>query len=330
MFSIGFSLSRSIVINRPIHEVMEIVGDFTHWHKWSPWIIQEPDCPIEINGVANTVQHSQSWNGDRIGSGEITLTDKSPNQLSYDLTFFKPWKSRSQTQFQFKEVIDANSAEAAASGVPEENSISEPKTRVTWAMQGSLPFFMFFMKKTMTAMIGSDYARGLSMLKEFIETDDVLSRVDINGIQPQKGFHYVGFRHQCNVEDIKEVMGPVFQQLVDERLPLPDLMLTITHDFDHVTGNCDLTGAFAYHDKPNFDVPTNMVFGEYPEHQALEVEHTGRYSHLANAWATAKGYQHFAKLKSDTTIADYEVYRNTPQSVPEQELLTNIIVPIKC
>lgn len=317
MFSIGFSLSRSIVINRPIEQVMQNVGDFNHWNAWSPWIIQEPDCPVEVSGEANTVGHSQKWQGDRIGTGKITITDIQPNQkIAYDLVFLAPWKSQSKTQFTFESVTSSESGEGSA-------------TKVSWAMQGSLPFFLFFMKKMMTAMIGSDYARGLSMLKEYIETDTVLSKVDINGIKPQKGFHYVGFRHKCHIENIKETMGPVFQQLIDERLPLPDLMLTISHKFDFVTGECELTGAFAYHEKPSFDVPTNMVFGEYPAHNALEINHTGSYSHLSNGWATAKHYQQFAKLKSAKKLADYEVYRNAPKSVAERDLLTTILLPLR-
>lgn len=311
MFSIGFSLSRDIVINRPLAEVMQNVGDFNHWNTWSPWIIQEPDCPVTVEGTPNTVGHTQSWKGDRIGSGQITIAAIEENKrIDYDLVFFEPWKSESKTQFVFE-------------------AISETETKVTWDMQSSLPFFLFFMKKMMVGMIGSDYARGLLMLKEFIETKEVLSKVTINGIKEHKGFHYVGFRHQCDITNIKETMGPVFQQLVDERLPIPDLMITISHKFDFVSGKCELTGAFAYHEKPSFDVPTNMVFGEVPAHKGLEVDHTGSYNHLGNGWATAKNYQQFAKLKSAKDLADYEIYRNAPQAVPEKELLTSIVLPIK-
>ena len=38
-------------------------------------------------------------------------------------------------------------------------------------MEGTLPIFLFFMKKKMSAMVGSDYERGLAMLKELLEAD---------------------------------------------------------------------------------------------------------------------------------------------------------------
>lgn len=45
-------------------------------------------------------------------------------------------------------------------------------------MDGKLPYFMFFMVKMMKNWIGMDYERGLAMLKEFIETGEVISRVE--------------------------------------------------------------------------------------------------------------------------------------------------------
>mgnify|MGYP005989198387 CR=1 FL=1 len=315
MFSIGFSLTRSITVNRPVSEVMAIVGDFNQWNAWSPWIIQEPSCPVTVTGEPSKENHKQHWDGERIGSGQMILTEVIANkQLSYDLEFFKPWKSKSKTQFTF-EAITTESGEEA--------------TKVNWLMQGSLPFFLFFMKKMMVAFISFDYDRGLNMLQEYIESGSVQSSVEVQGIKKQKGFHYVGFRHKCNIEDIKQVMGPCFQQLIDEKVPLPDMMVTISHKFDFVTGECELTGAFAYFNKPSFDVPTNMVFGEIPEHDGLQVDHTGSYNYLSNGWATAKGYQQYAKLKSLKGVADYEVYRNSPKSVAEEELLTSIILPVK-
>ncbi len=315
MFSIGFSLERSIVINKPIEEVHQFIGDFNQWRTWSPWLIQEATCPVEIVGEPGTVGHQQTWKGERIGSGTMILAESTEStSINFDLEFFAPWKSKSKTQFIFE---------------ASENSHGHATTKVTWAMQSTLPFFLFFMKKMMIAFIGSDYDRGLKMIKDQLETGQVLSKVDIQGIKKHKGFHYVGFRHRCNIRDIKKIMGPCFQNLIDEKLPMPDLMITISHKFDMSTGDCELTGAFAYHQKPQFDVPTNMVFGEFPDHEALQVDHVGSYNHLSNGWATAKGYQHFAKIKSAKNIADYEVYRNSPVSVEEKDLLTSIMLPIK-
>ena len=81
-----------------------------------------------------------------IGSGGMTVTGEIENQrIDCDLQFLKPWKSQADVAFILEEKDGA--------------------THLTWNMESSLPFFLFMMKDMMTAMIGSDYERGLSMMK---------------------------------------------------------------------------------------------------------------------------------------------------------------------
>ena len=64
-----------------------------------------------------------------------------------DLTFLKPCKSQAKVAFYLKE-------EGAS-------------TQVRWTMDSVLPFFLFWMKKSMEAYISQDYGRGLRLLKDF-------------------------------------------------------------------------------------------------------------------------------------------------------------------
>jgi len=164
MFSVAFNLERSIVINKPVSEVFEVLANFKTWPTWSPWLTQEPACPVTVNNEVASIGHEQSWEGKNIGSGKMHITHIEPNQrIDYDLYFLKPWKSQSQTSFIF-EVING-------------------QTKVTWTMQSTLPIFMFWMKKMMTALVGSDYVRGLTMLQDLCETGSVPSKMDTATIQ---------------------------------------------------------------------------------------------------------------------------------------------------
>jgi len=58
-------------------------------------------------------------------------------------------------------------------------SHSKAETRVTWSMQSSLPFFLFFMRKSFENFVGMDYDRGLRMLKEQLESGKISSRIDL-------------------------------------------------------------------------------------------------------------------------------------------------------
>ena len=121
-----------------------MISDFNTWPSWSPWLSQEPDCPVENSGKPGESGHKQSWNRKKIGAGYIELAEVVPGRtLEYTLYFIKPWKSHSTAAFAFDQ---------------EGNG-----TRVRWSMEGTLPIFLFFMKKKMSAMVGSDYERGLAM-----------------------------------------------------------------------------------------------------------------------------------------------------------------------
>lgn len=153
MLSIPLTVERSILIDKPASSVFGMVSDFNSWASWSPWLSQEPECPVTIEGNPGTPGHKQFWDGKKIGSGRMELVKVTPDQLlAYDLYFIKPWKSQAKASFTFEPVGNA--------------------TKVTWSLDSSLPIFLFFMKKKMTAMIGSDYERGLGMLKEQLEASD--------------------------------------------------------------------------------------------------------------------------------------------------------------
>ena len=315
MFSISFQLNRSIVVNKPVEQVFSTLADFTSWPAWSPWIIQEPDCPVSSLGEPESIGHQQEWNGKRIGSGRIVLSEIVSNQkLGYDLYFLAPWKSQCTTQFEFTAITDKDGNET---------------TEVTWLMQGTLPFFLFFMKKMMVAMVGSDYERGLKMFKEYAETGQVNSSVEINDTQLKTRFYYVGYPVNCNLSEISNVIRPTFEKLESSDIPKPDMYLTVINKFDFISKDANMVAAVAYKSKPDFNFDQEMVEGEMPPHKTQSVTHTGSYYHLANGWATVMNYLRFAKQKQNKKVKEYEVYLNMPSDTEESELKTEIFIPIK-
>ncbi|WP_051479551.1 SRPBCC family protein [Catenovulum agarivorans] len=317
MFSIPFTAEKSITINQPVNQVFNYIADFANWDCWSPWLIQEPDCPITRTAEPATVGHAQAWNGKQIGKGEIKISalqqDKS---IDYDLTFYAPWKSQSKTQFKLTESTTETGEQAC---------------HVVWSMQGSLPIFMFFWKKLMSALVGSDYERGLKMLKEQLETGTVNSKVTVDGVKQNKAFYSYGYRVAGSTETVSADVGPVFQKLCSAGFPEPDLVITQVEKFDFVSKQSQLIVAMAYHTKPTFEFPADVVESFVPEHKALAVTHIGSYANLANGWATLMGYlqNRENKLKANKKIPEYEVYLNSPEQVSESELKTVIYAPVK-
>ena len=311
MFSISFGVEKTIAIDRGTEDVFEVVSDFTTWPKWSPWLCQEPSCPVTIEGTKGLEGHSQAWDGDFIGSGKMHITKVSPGKgLEYELTFLKPWKSKSGVGFSFTPTGEG--------------------TEVRWWMRGGMPFFMFPMKAMMSALIGGDYSRGLSMLKEYLETGTVPSETVIKGLINRGALYYLGKRRSCGISDIGPTMEEDFAKLEElteaSGIANTNGAFSIYHRYDIAKGQCEYTSGFLY-DSPQ-EKPEGCVSGELPAHRALRVVHRGPYRHLGNAWSAAMGCARLL-YKANKKLRMYEVYLNNPKEVPEEDVRVEIYIPLR-
>ena len=312
MFSIPFEVSRSTTIARPPGEVFDVLRDFSKWRAWSPWLCQEPECRVDVEGEPGKVGHKQAWAGDFIGQGDMTIGSVVENErLDCELRFLKPWKTESKVLFRLEPAGDG--------------------TEVTWSMRGTLPLVFFWMKKMMDGFVGGDYERGLKMLEEYLETGAVVTKVDVRGPVDAGGFSYVGKRRTCTLKEIGPAMKEDLESLAGMveggALPKPEKVMSIYHRFDMAKGVCEYTTGFGYATTPAVSDGA-LETGTLPDHRALRVDHEGPYEHLGNAWAAAMGCGR-AKHKIDKKLPPYEVYANDPHEVEAKDIRTEVYVPIR-
>lgn len=143
-----FSLTRSTLVDAPPDRVRALLEDFRAWQSWSPWEGVDPDLQRTYDGPERGVGARYAWSGNsKAGQGAMEILDCTPDRVSVDLRFVKPFKARNLTTFDL---------EQAGGG----------QTRVTWTMTGrrnaamSLMGRLFFDKA-----IGRDFERGLASLK---------------------------------------------------------------------------------------------------------------------------------------------------------------------
>ena len=314
MFSLPFTVDRSIIIDKPVEDVFAAIGNFNTWQAWSPWLCQEPDARVDIDGSPGSIGHEQRWAGERIGSGHMQLTESDPNKkLGYDLNFVKPWKSKSAVVFDFNE--------------------KDEKTEVVWHMSGTVPAFLFFMRSMMAAMVGSDYERGLAMFKEYLETGQVNTRVSIQGKVDRPAFYYLGRHRICALQEVGPAMEADFEFLEklkeSEKLQEPDFHFSFYHKYDFVKKSCEYTSGYGYFTESVQLTGENIRTGHVDPHQGFMVQHEGPYRHLGNAWSTAMGCQRSMKLKLSKNIPKYEIYATLPGQVDEARIETEIYLPLK-
>lgn len=302
-------ITRSTLIAAPIEKIYNTLVDFNHWTAWSPWLIQEPEATVKVSDDAR----SYEWEGDRIGSGNMKVISSSENRsIDYDLTFLKPWKSTAKVRFEMEPQGD--------------------KTKVTWLMDSSLPFFMFWMKNMMEAFVGMDYDRGLAMLKDYIEDGEVHSKLDFKGTSTYPGCTYVGIKTTCAMEKVGDEMKEDFTKIWNFFSDHKDIIaaepFSIYHKWDMVKKQVTYTSGVPVKNIPS-NLPNELITGEIPQTGVYTVGHTGPYAHLGNAWSTLYNMQRSKVFHTNKKISPFETYKNNPGEVSDNELVTEVHFAVK-
>jgi len=301
-------IERSINIDAPSQNVYKVISNFNDWRPWSPWLLMEPEATVTVADDAK----SYEWEGTRVGSGNMKILEEKENQyIDYDLNFIKPWKSHAKTNFTLSQEGDA--------------------TKVTWVMDSSLPFFMFFMKGMMEAFVGADYERGLDMLKAYVEDNEVPSNLEFTGNKTFEGTSWVGVKTTCSIDEVGQKMEADFGKVksLSEDKELTDVQIaSIYHKWDIPKNKVSYT-ACMFLKEPLSDLPEGFISGTIPETSCYVLKHVGRYQHLGNAWSTLYSMHRNKEFKPQKGIHPFEIYVNDPQETPEKELVTDIYFPIK-
>ena len=301
-------VERTIKINAPAEVVYPALNDFHKWQAWSPWLLMEPEANVKVAED----NKSYEWDGDRLGSGNMHLkTERENKYIDFDLNFIKPWKSSNTASFSLRPI--------------------EGGTEVTWTMDSSLPFFLFWMKNMMKAFIGSDYDRGLLMLKAYVEEGEIHSKLEFNGKSKFESCHWIGIQTSCAMETMPTRMqrdfGEVFEYS-DSKDVATNHWFTIYKKWDLVKGKVDYIACRAVTEIPD-DLPERFTSGSIPETMVEKITHVGAYKHLGNAWSTGQAMMRNKEFKPNKNIFPFEVYVSDPKETPEKEIITEINFPMK-
>ncbi|MCA8998142.1 MAG: SRPBCC family protein [Planctomycetaceae bacterium] len=307
-----FHVSRSIDIAASPEQVFDVVADYGTWASWSPWLCCEPEAEVKVTDDPRSVGSMYSWTGDAVGAGELEHEFlERGRRIEDEIRFLKPFKSTSKVAFDFAPRGDG--------------------TRVTWHMNGSLPWFMFWMTSMMETFIGLDYERGLRMLKERIELGSVQGETKVHGVVTDGPYAIAGVRRKCSFDEIGTSMEAAFtvarRSLEEKNLPTNGEAISIYHNIDMKNRTFDYTSGFAVPESVSAP-PAGLVFEKIPKTKAFHVEQLGSYNHIGNGWAAAHQVARYQKLKIAKTPG-FEIYRNDPQETPVLDLKTDIYLPIR-
>ncbi len=308
----AMSTSASIDIRSPLPDIHKALTDFTTWPVWSPWLYTEPDAKVDFVGVAAEPGHGYRWQGRKVGEGSMSLLSSDSSQIHCLLNFIKPFKSNAKVSFELEEQADASN-------------------RVTWRMDSQLPFFLFFMKGTMSAFIRSDFTRGLRLLKDYLENGAVHSATTSDGIVDVEARQFVGLAAETTMADMESSMHASFSQLMpamrEAGIASAGPAMAQYDHFDIKASRCRYVAGFTTRDAE--DIAPPALIREIPACRALKLTHTGRYEHLGNAWSAGMISLRADSEKASRSIKPFEIYLNDPDTTDAAHLITELYLPIR-
>ena len=292
--------------------MFEALADYRTWTTWSPWLIAEPEAKVTVSSNPSSIGSSYTWAGQVTGEGRIEHKKLEPNCLiEDDLNFLKPFKSYAKVVFRLNPFHDG--------------------TKVSWSMDSSLPWFMFWMVGMMKTFIGMDYMRGLAMLKEWIETGSITSKSIVHGIVQVGPVQMAGIASSCAVDQVGQSMEKAFgaAQAEFKRLgiAMDGEMISVYTEFRIREGVFEYISGYMIPASTRIPADSQLKVWSRPSGKAFRVEHAGSYRHLGNGWSVANQIARSKKLKQDRS-GTYEMYRTVPPT-PEVELVTDIYLPLK-
>ena len=148
-----YSLSSSIIINRPQNMVFDYVKHLKNQERYSKWVMADPNVKLTYTGTDGTVGFRAAWESadKNVGVGEQEIMNIKEG-VGYDaeIRFEKP----------FKGVSTANVTTEA---------VSSNQTKVTTTFNSKTPFPMNIMVPMIKKMLTKDMNQNSATLKSVLE-----------------------------------------------------------------------------------------------------------------------------------------------------------------
>lgn len=290
-------ISRTQVIASPIEKVFEVLRDIHSCPDWSPWLIADPDFKLDVQN------DYYSWEGAISGSGRMDLVrDEANESITYDLSFVKPWKSQARIHISL--------------------AVKDDTTEVTWTLEHSLSFFLFWKKKSIQAYLEVDYDRGFLMLKNLIETGSVPSHLEFLGREPSPSFVGVGIKRSGSMNGFEQDIETSYKEVRDY---YPEgQVFSVYYTWDLVRKEVAYFIGVRLDKTPGV-IPDGMELINVPGMEVYALRHRGPYSYLSNGWSAGRMHGRAKIFRQSKRFPPFEIYEDENWEEP----VVKICLPMK-
>jgi hypothetical protein len=148
-----YLVEREITINKPKQEVFDYVKFLKNQNNYSTWNRMDPNIKQTYRGTDGTVGFVAAWESNMVGNGEQEIKKITEGE-------------RIDTELRFTGMFGSVSPAYMST-----EAVSDTQTKVKWAMSGRMAYPLNFMQvfMSMEDMIGTEYQKSLTTLKEILE-----------------------------------------------------------------------------------------------------------------------------------------------------------------
>lgn len=307
-----YEVSVSKVIDADSDKLFDQVLDFHTWPHWSPWLMHEPDCPLEFSEHPSKVEGSYHWDGVHVGAGTMThkVIDR-PIRIEHELSITRPFKTTCQVTFDFQQVKDG--------------------ALVRWSMLGSMPFLFRPMIRRLKETVAQEYALGLDMLTGRMSPSSEHPKIEFIGKQKREATRYIALPWEGKLEDLPAAMEKGFTELGEyigaNNIPVLGQPFTVYHKVKKRATYFVMDIAFPVAEDTTDDKYQVKTLKGGRFHQT---QLKGSYRFLQSAWHCAITNVKMHKIKMDWGRPSVELYENDVREIKDtNELVTSIFLPVK-
>jgi hypothetical protein len=154
----SFRVQRTASIQAPPEKIFAHINDLHRFNAWNPFDKKDPNVKGSYSGAASGAGAAYAFEGNKdVGRGSIQIIESAPaSEVRMRLDMLSPFEAHNIVEFDLRPGMGENGSSV---------------TRVTWAIQGPVPYFakIFHMFCDMDRMIGKDFENGLANLKVIVE-----------------------------------------------------------------------------------------------------------------------------------------------------------------
>ena len=147
-----FQVQRALSIRAAPDRIFPLINDLHAFNTWNPFDKKDPNIKGSYSGPASGAGATYAFESRMTGSGRIEIVDAAAaSKVTMRLLMIKPIAADNRVTFMLEPEGEA--------------------TRVTWAMDGGVPFVgkLIHLVINMDKMVGNDFESGLADLKALAE-----------------------------------------------------------------------------------------------------------------------------------------------------------------